>query len=40
MDTVTESEMAKNGGLGIIHQYNTISEQVEMVKRTLLSVIQ
>jgi len=37
MDTVTESEMAitmaKNGGLGIIHRYCTIEEQVDMVKR-------
>lgn len=36
MDTVTESEMAiemaKNGGLGIIHRYNTIAEQAKMVK--------
>ncbi len=36
MDTVTESEMAARlsdlGGFGIIHRYNTISEQVAMVK--------
>ena len=35
MDTVTEVEMAramrKKGGLGIIHRYNTIEEQVKMV---------
>ncbi len=35
MDTVTEEEMVfqmwKNGGLGIIHRYCTIDEQVEMV---------
>lgn len=36
MDTITEDkmaiEMALNGGLGIIHRYNTIEKQVEMVK--------
>jgi IMP dehydrogenase len=36
MDTITESEMAinmaTNGGLGIIHRYNTIDQQVNMVK--------
>ena len=36
MDTITESkmaiEMALNGGLGIIHRYNTIEQQVSMVK--------
>jgi len=35
MDTVTESEMslamARSGGLGIIHRYNTIQEQAEIV---------
>jgi IMP dehydrogenase len=35
MDTVTESEMAvamdKNGGLGIVHRYNTIEEQSRLV---------
>lgn len=35
MDTVTEVEMAramrKKGGLGIIHRYNTIEEQLKMV---------
>ena len=37
MATVTESKMAialaRNGGLGIIHQFNTIEEQVEEVKK-------
>jgi IMP dehydrogenase len=36
MDTITESkmaiEMALNGGLGIIHRYNTIEQQVSLVK--------
>mgnify|MGYP001193761853 CR=1 FL=1 len=36
MDTVTESEMAiemaRNGGIGIIHRFNSIEDQVEMVK--------
>lgn len=36
MDTVTESEMVdamnQAGGLGIIHRYNTIEQQVELVK--------
>ena len=37
MDKVTESAMAnamcEMGGLGIIHRYNTIDEQLEIVKR-------
>jgi len=37
MDTITESkmsiEMALNGGLGVIHRYNTIEQQVDMVKQ-------
>ena len=37
MDTITESEMAIhmaiNGGLGIIHRYNTIEQQVDMIKK-------
>jgi len=37
MDTITESkmsiEMALNGGLGVIHRYNTIEHQVDMVKQ-------
>jgi IMP dehydrogenase len=36
MDTVTEVDMcvamSKHGGLGIIHRYNSIEEQVELVK--------
>lgn len=36
MDTVTETNMAtaisSSGGLGIIHRYNTIEEQVELAK--------
>jgi IMP dehydrogenase len=39
MDTVTEANMAKSmygcGGLGIIHRYNTIPEQVKIVKDVL-----
>lgn len=39
MDTVTGSEMAawmaSKGGLGIIHRYNSIDEQVSLVKKTL-----
>jgi IMP dehydrogenase len=38
MDTVTELKMAyamhTNGGLGIIHRYNSIEEQVEIAKGT------
>ncbi|MEM4316155.1 MAG: IMP dehydrogenase [Nitrososphaerota archaeon] len=37
MDTVTESamaiSMARNGGIGVIHRFNTIDEQVEQVRR-------
>lgn len=37
MDTVTESKMAtvmyREGGLGIIHRYNSIEEQVEMARK-------
>ena len=43
MDTVTESAMAiemhRHGGLGIIHRYNTIEEQTEMVKSCQLSEV-
>ena len=39
MDTVSEWEMAsamsKQGGMAIIHRYNSIEEQVEQVKKTL-----
>ena len=38
MDTISGSEMAIsmaiNGGLGIIHRYNTIEQQVDMIKKT------
>lgn len=38
MDTVTEGEMTismgQAGGLGIIHRYNTIEEQAELVERS------
>lgn len=37
MDTITEDKMAIslaiNGGIGIIHRYNTIEQQVEMVNK-------
>ena len=37
MDTVTEEEMAdainESGGLGIVHRYNSIKEQVELVRK-------
>lgn len=37
MDTVTEDRMAaemwKNGGLGVVHRYNTIEKQVGMAKQ-------
>lgn len=40
MDTVTEDRMARSmdfhGGTGIIHRYNTIEEQVEIVKKSLM----
>ena len=39
MDTVTETQMAQAmydcGGLGIVHRYNTIPEQVKIVKSVL-----
>lgn len=39
MDTVTEtamlSKMTKHGGLGVIHRYNTIENQVQLIKNTL-----
>lgn len=47
MDTVTESAMAialaQQGGIGIIHRYNTIAQQVreiEMVKRARNAIIE
>jgi len=37
MDTITEANMAismaTNGGLGIVHRYNTIEQQVDMIKK-------
>ena len=37
MDTVTEDEMSwtiyDEGGLGVIHRYNTIEEQIALVKK-------
>src|ERR1035437_9508134 len=37
MDTVTEAEMAialaRHGGIGIIHRFNTIEQQVEQVRQ-------
>jgi IMP dehydrogenase len=37
MDTVTEDrmamEMAKNGGIGILHRFSSLAEQVEQVRR-------
>lgn len=42
MDTVTEEQMAieigKLGGLGVIHRYNDISTQADMVSKTVKSV--
>ena len=41
MDTVTESEMAatlaRMGGLGIIHRYNTPEDQAELVRRAVVN---
>ena len=43
MDTITELPMAKEmsraGGLGIIHRYNTIPEQAEMVHEAMLDLV-
>jgi len=39
MDTITEAEMAvalhKAGGLGVVHRYNTINEQADIVKQVI-----
>ena len=39
MDTITEAAMARTmhelGGIGIIHRYNSISEQAEMVHNAI-----
>lgn len=41
MDTITEADMAKAmgkaGGFGIIHRYNSIQEQVEMIEEAIKS---
>ena len=41
MDTVTEDSMAvamhTAGGLGVIHRYNTIQEQVDLIKKSSMS---
>lgn len=43
MDTVTEAEMAsamyERGGLGIIHRYNSVEEQCDIVKDSELRVV-
>ena len=43
MDTITELTMAKEmsraGGLGIIHRYNTIQEQVAMVQNAVVDLV-
>ena len=43
MDSVTESvmatAMAKNGGLGIIHRYNTIQKQVKLAKKSRTPIV-
>jgi len=39
MDTVTETDMSvamcRNGGLGILHRYNTIEQQTDLVKQSI-----
>ena len=39
MDTITEADMAvalhKAGGLGIVHRYNTINEQADVIKQVI-----
>ena len=39
MDTITEADMAvalhKAGGLGVVHRYNTINEQADIVKQVI-----
>lgn len=43
MDTITEGDMAKEmskaGGLGIIHRYNSIQEQCEMISRAVEDLV-
>ncbi len=42
MDTVTEDDMciamAKNGGIGFLHRFSSVAEQVEQVRRVKVRV--